>query len=187
MSTPATKSARTRAASAGDRDAANRLRSRRPAEKTVILADDDSLVEDLDAAIQADKAARAFGDDAGKATAAEALEKARTAVAADAITIVLRSIGRTRFSVLGAEHPAGDVENQELQLLTGNPSAKARWAKSFAPELVAACMREAGEDIKATDLTDMQDSGQISDGEMTTLFNAAHELHEGSRVADLGK
>lgn len=182
----ATTKAREAAAAAGDLDAAARLRARRPAEKTVILADDDSLATNLATAIQADQAARALGNEDTQKTAAENLAAARAAVASDAITMRLRSIGRAGFAKVQADHPPADEDHQALQRETGDATAKVRWARTFPAALIAACLVEpAG--ITADELTDMLDDGRISDGEMTALFAAAHNLHQGSRTADLGK
>lgn len=183
----ATKTAaRERAAAAGDLDAAARLRARKRAEKVLVLADDESLAADLDAAIQADRAARFGGDETTRAEAAARLAAAREAVAEDAITIRLRSIGRAAYAKLQADHVPTDEDHRALQRETANQSARVRWARTFPAALVAACMVEP-EGISADELTAMLDDGRISDGEMGALFAAAHELHEGSRVADLGK
>ncbi len=186
MTTPATKSARTRAAAHGDADAAARLRARRPAEKTLILAEDNELGAELAAAVEAERAMRFSGDETAKAEASARLETARAAVAEDAITIRLRSIGRAAYAKLQADHMPTDEDHQAWARDIGQPGAKTRFARSLRPALVAACMVDpAG--IGVDELTDMLDDGRLSDGEITALFGAAIELHEGSRVADLGK
>lgn len=186
--------AREAAAAAGDLDALARLEQRRPAEDTVILADDDSLAADMEAAVQAERAAKFGGDDAFKAEAAAQLATVREAVAKDAITINLRSIGRRRYDELMRAHPATDEDHEEVRQITGQATARARYhGETFVPALVAACMAEAmglppddAADV-AKKLDALADQGRVSEGELNQMFQKATRLHEGSRTADLGK
>ncbi|WP_256789809.1 hypothetical protein [Frankia sp. AvcI1] len=181
--------AREKAAAAGDADALNRLRSRRPAERSVWLQVDDAVQSELDEAIADERTAKftLSEDDPRRAAAIERVAAARVAVRADAVGVVLRNQGRRAYRALLDAHPPRDEDHQRAQRQTGNASARAEFnVETFPIALIAFAVAEpAG--LTESELTDLIDDGRVSEGEADQLFTAALQVHQGSRVADLGK
>ncbi len=180
---------REKAAADGDVDALNRLRGRRPAEQKVYLQVEDNVRKELDDALADERTARfsLAEDDPRRVAAVDRVAAARAAVRADAVKVVLRNQGRKKYRALLDAHPPRDEDHQRAQRQTGNASARAEFnVDTFPIALIAFAVAEpAG--LTESELTDLIDDGRISEGEADQLFTAALQVHQGSRVADLGK
>lgn len=182
--------AQEKAAADGDKDALNRLLARRPAEKVVWLATDDDLLAGWNDAKEAERLAKGgFGrTEVDREAAAKAVADAEAAlVLSGAVRLLLRNAGRTQYRALFDEHPPTEEDHKLVRQSAGRPDAMAGYhVESFRPALVALAVAEpAG--LTAELVAEMAADGRLSEGELDHLVTVAHQLHAGTRVADLGK
>lgn len=184
----ASATAQAAAAAAGDRDAINRMASRRPAQVEIWLSVDDDAVEAYKQVQRETRLARTDKDAAAKDKAEKALHEARLSLEeTGAVRFVLRNVGRKRYRGLleSPECQPTEADHAAVQATNG-PGAKANWGEAFVFRLVALCASEpAG--LTHEHLAEWVEDGRLSEGEMNRLFNGAFTLHTGDRVVDLGK
>jgi hypothetical protein len=178
--------ARERAAAAGDKDALNRLKGRRPAEETVALAVDDTLVQAWKDAKAATFTGRTSKDTATRTAAEDQLAAARAELEAQGLVLwQLRNKGRKEYDRVQRECPPSDAERAENK---ARGQGEPLWSQqTFPAALVVMCTVGDLEGITAEDLTEMMDDGRLSEGEVGHLFAKAIGLYTGTRIPDLGK
>lgn len=181
-----TATARERAAAAGDADALNRLRSRRPAEETVPLATDDDLLRAWQDAKKGTLPGRTSRDPAVKAAAEGELAAARADLEERGLVLwQLRNRGRRRYDETLRAYPPTDEQRAEAKA-KGQPEPP--WdGDRFAVALIALCTVGALEGVTPEQINELMDDGQLSEGEAGYLFNKALGLYTGTRIPDLGK
>ncbi len=178
--------AREAAARAGDTDALNRLRSRRPAEETVPLATDDSLLHAWQDAKNTTFSGRMSKDPAARTAADDQLAAARAELEERGLVLwQLRSKGRKAYDKVTRENPPTEAERAEAK---AKGQGEILWSpEAFPAALIAACTVGDLEGITAGDIGEMMDDGRLSEGEVGHLFTKAVGLHTGTRIPDLGK
>lgn len=182
--------ARELAAEHGDDDALARLLARKPAQRVVWLAVDDDLMAAWTSAKEAEGLAKTgFGrTETDRESAAKAVADAEAAlVLSGAVRLLLRNFGRTDYRALFDLHPPAEEDHKLVRQSSGRPDAMAGYhVESFRPALVALAVAEpAG--LTAELVAEMAADGRLSEGELDHLVSVAHQLHAGTRVADLGK
>ncbi len=180
------ETARAAAARDGDPDALARLRARLPAERRVCLLPDDAIRDAYQEAATEDYLARTSNDEVRAKAARKALDEARyKAVEAGAVIVTFRNQGRPAWRELLDAHAPRPEDHETQKRATGNEQARARWNHdTFAPAAIA--FAAADPRLTPEDIIELADDGRLSEGELTQLLNAAIDVHEGTRIADLG-
>ena len=181
---------RERAAAAGDADALNRMRNRRPAQDELWLAVDDDVAAAYQQVRSETRMARLGRDPEATEKAEKRLAEARAELeASGAVRFALRSKGRKRYRELlhsDACRPR-DQDHEEVRRITGNATSRAQYNDDEWPyRLLEMCCVEP-EGLTAVEVREWVDVGIMSDGELDKLLQAAQKLHVGDRIVDLGK
>ena len=178
--------ARERAAAAGDKDALNRLRGRKPAEETVALATDDTLVQAWKDAKTATFTGRTSKDAATRTAAEDQLAAARAELESRGLVLwQLRNKGRKEYDRVQRECPPTDEQRAENK---ARGQGEPLWSQdTFPTALIELCTVGELEGVTAADIREMTDDGRMSEGEVGHLFAKAIGLYTGTRIPDLGK
>jgi hypothetical protein len=162
----------------------DRLKKKKPARKEVLVVLDDDLTEAFEAADKKVKGLVAAGhkDDSTELVEAKAArDEAKAALDEATVTLVFQSIGRKAYEELVTGYPPSE-EQKTLAKELGEEEPGFH-AEEFPPALIAACCVEPKMTVE--DAREIFDEWNTS--ETMTLFLAAIEVCNKSRVGELGK
>lgn len=158
------------------------LKKKKPLERTLLIPASEEDAKQLADAREVLATANMVGDEKRMTSARAKLDEVEARVRADGIEFVFRGIGRRKYEELIREHPPTKEQVTEAEaegsVMSFNPD-------TFIPVLLEAT-------VVNTDLTAAQweseviDSDDWGQGEISTIIGYAMDVNRGTRVAELG-